>query len=257
MLNDEVVLIITACIKPNSSMKFLELFDESVRLEQYINSLRYYIQKTTIKNIIFADNSDYPYDYSQEQEYAKELGKNLEVYHFQGDAQKAVEQGKGYGEGEILAYVFEASKLLQGRTCVKVTGRLIVENIDSIIKKIKKNRIYMNINLFGLESVDTRCYIVPEEKYRKYYVHEYQKVSDEIGDSIEIIFAKKNKSLNERIYNIPLYPVIKGISGSSGICYEKEGKRVRKMGTLFSMLGIYNYKIIGKVMLRIRGDIVN
>lgn len=257
MQKEDITLIITACIKPNVSMRFLNLLDENIRLSQYIDSLRFYLEKTSVKNIVFSDNSNYPYDYTEEKKLAEKYHKNLEIYSFSGNAENAVNLGKGYGEGEILDYIFRNSKLLQNKTCIKVTGRLKVLNIDSIIKRIKNNRIYMNNNLFGLGSIDTRCYIIAEKQYRKYYLEEYKKVNDEKGLSIEVIFAKRNKQIKEKIYNIPLYPAISGISGSSGISYEKEGKLMQIVGNLLSICNIYNTKVAGKIMLRIRGDKLN
>lgn len=254
MQKEDVTLIITACIMPNINMKFLTLVDKDIRLQQYIESLRFYIEKTSLRNIVFGDNSDYPYDFGEEKKLAQKHNKNLEIFSFSGDAAKAVNQGKGYGEGEILNYIFKHSELIRNKMCIKVTGRLKVLNIESIVKRIKANRIYMNNNLFGLGSVDTRCYAIGEEKYRKYYLEEYKKVNDEQGVSIEVVFAAKNKQIKEKIYNIPVYPVISGISGSSGLCYEKEGKMMSVVGSFLSICNIYNSKLAGKIMLRIRGD---
>lgn len=253
----DIVLIVTACIKPDINIKFLNLVDENVRLQQYKESLRFYIENTKLLNIVFCDNSNYNYDFIDEMCLARKHNKNLEILRYAGNVEKAIKQGKGYGEGEILNYIFENSKYVNGRMCIKVTGRLIVYNIDAMIKRIKSNHIYMNNNLFGQGSVDTRCYVISEQEYRKYYLQEYNAVDDENGLSIEILFAQKNKQIKEKIYNIPVYPIVKGVSGSSGICYEKEGKITQLIGLFFSICNIYNTELARKIMLRVRGDRLN
>ena len=54
-----------------------------------------------------------------------------------------LEQGKGYGEGEIIEYALKNSAFLHSeREFIKLTGRITIENLDAIIRKMQPGKMY-------------------------------------------------------------------------------------------------------------------
>lgn len=121
-----LTLLLTACVNPGSMPNNM-LTNTSVRESQYIDALRFYLEKSPHK-IVFAENSNS--DFSEYFSDYIDSGR-LEYITFQGnDFDLAL--GKGYGEGQIIKYAFEHSKLLnEANNIMKITGRLQLFNIKS------------------------------------------------------------------------------------------------------------------------------
>jgi len=70
------------------------------RLADYIGSLIRWIDESDFDQLVFCENSGYPYDYGSLQRRARLKGKGFEVLVFDGNKESA-SRGKGFGEGEI------------------------------------------------------------------------------------------------------------------------------------------------------------
>lgn len=227
--NDSLGLIITGCIAP-VSQKYLVLTNTEERLRQYINSIKYYLEKSCFKKIIFCDNSNYDYKYKDDiYNIATKMGKKFEWLSFLGNTQKIVNQGKGYGEGEIIKYVLKNSTILKSCSFfAKVTGRLIITNINEILQKVNFNKykIFMNADIYRKRGIDTRFYIIRKDIYILNYMNIYKKVNDNIESPIalEDIFYLKTQKCKTGWHNIFPFPRFLGISGGNGRNYAKESE---------------------------------
>ena len=113
-------------------MPFTVVSDATQSLNQYLLALQFYLQNTSCP-IVFVDNSNM--DKTPFLEYESQYGSRLEILSFDGNKVKT--QGKGLGEMEIIEYALIHSKfnlLLDKHRIVKITGRLIVRNINSLLK---------------------------------------------------------------------------------------------------------------------------
>ena len=111
--------------------------------------------------------------------YAEERNKKLEILSFQGDAQMILQKGKGYGEGEILKYAIDNSKLIEKEDyIIKLTGRLTVSNLDKIIKMATKQEMFINKLSIKGKIADTRLYIVKKDIYEKVFADIYLEIDD-------------------------------------------------------------------------------
>lgn len=240
-----MVLIITGTIEPLKQDK-LVVQDSKVRLEQYLACIRYYIEQDEIQKIVFCDNSNYVNEElslikDNLQTHAQMNRKELEWLTFQGDFAAVQTFGKGFGEGEIMEYVMAHSELMKSEDYfVKVTGRLVVDNLGKIAKVLdkrnkknsniknvvkttnstsrnKQSLCYINIpNRTRRDIYDTRIYAMSKDLFQNYFQKAYIKVNDSQGYFLE--HAYKDVILTNDIAsrNFPLYPRIRGISGSSG-----------------------------------------
>lgn len=236
-----ICLLITGCISPNKEQSFLFLKDIEERLKQYIDSILYYLRYSSFKMIVYCDNSNFFYDnIDWICSEAERHGKQFEWISFLGDDGKIVKCGKGYGEGEIIEYALENSKLLrESKAFFKVTGRLKVLNIDYILRRIKsENKNYFNRDIYsGRKGIDTRFYCVNTEFYRNNLLKVYYGL-DVVNRSLENAFwdALKQKEYK----NLPAFPKVDGISGGNGRNYAAESKALIAVFSFFCRLNIFN-----------------
>lgn len=220
--SDDVVLIITGCIKPNQEQRFLVLKDEHERLQQYVSSIRFYITDSPFTKITFCDNSNYAYPHINELEtLAQKYNKVFEWLSFQGNDEKAKVQGKGFGEGEILHYALTHSQLvLKARSFAKVTGRLTISNIAKVVRGAKAKMNYFNQDIYRSYAKDTRFYLCDIDFYKKFLIDAYQETSVELGQerAIENIFYMHLQH-QKNCRNLLAFPAFCGRSGGNGMDY--------------------------------------
>lgn len=240
MREDNIALIITGCIAPDN-VPYLKLTDTEKRLQQYLHSIKYYIEETAITNIIFCENSNYEFDYSEYISLAKKKNKHLEVLTFLGDNAKVKEKGKGYGEGEILQYVFRNSKLIEKVDSIyKVTGRLNIKNINKILEKEEAGHIYFNKNLYSYKSLDTRFWRMPKKIYEDYFMDVYENVNDDALKFLEYVFWDRMYLKKLKYHCHSYFPEVDGVSGSTNEPYRENRKSYSIWFSICSVLKIYN-----------------
>lgn len=238
----DVCLIITGTIVPNKDVYCLNLKNSGERLNQYLNSIQYYINNSKLKNIVFCDNSNsFIQKIDDLKQLAKKKNKNFEYLFFQGNQEAVLKKGKGYGEGEIIQYVLKHSCLVKKSTIlVKVTGRLIVKNINFILFFIHKNQNYFDV--VKTKVCDTRFYIVSKEIYNQFFIKAYKQVNDQKDIWIEHIFKKiiLNNNLSFKLF--PIQPNIVGISGSTGKKYKNYCKLKYYVKLILIKIHLYKFK---------------
>lgn len=217
-----MLLIVTAAVQPGGNIRQLEAKSAKERFEQYYSGMEQTILSGAFSKIVFCDNTETELDAFQPlAELAGEHGVELELLSFAGDTEAVVRQGKGYGEGEIMEYVMLHSRLTrEADFLVKLTGRLVVDNLKQIVRKMKKNRCYFNIpNRTRRNMVDTRFYGMPAELFRECFLREYSRVDDENGYFLEHVYTDILSGKGIPVFNMPLYPRMRGLSGSTGAVY--------------------------------------
>jgi hypothetical protein len=221
-------LIITSCIYPFAS--FVKLINPREREQLHISALKRWIVESSFETIIICDNSNYVYC-DELILLAANHGKILEVLFFEGDKDKSKRLGKGYGEGEIIEYVFNNSNYInEFNSFFKVTGKLFVENCNE----------YMNFqdvdfafdfsysfywNKDKVDCVFTNFYYANLISFKLFLKDQYLNVRDNEGFFLEHAYASAlQKTLNVKI--LPIVPSISGISGSSGTRYSYTRKLI-------------------------------
>jgi hypothetical protein len=204
-------------------MVFTALSDQEERKNQYIKAIRFYIDNTNFR-IVFSENSGT--DISSLFQDAIKSGR-MEYLTFHGNQNK--ERGKGYGECEIIEYALNHSKLIvssydHDQSIAKITGRLIVVNITSIIKwhhlLFPKRSVFCAINS-DLSFPDSRLIIAPTSFYQL-FLHSKENINDSKGYYFE--HALRDTLIKEKAYPYTpffIMPHIEGISGSTGKLYSQ------------------------------------
>ena len=239
--SQEVVLIITGCIAPITNQSHLVLKDIEERHRQYIHSLLFYIKQTNFYNIIFCDNSSYvSHEQSVVEEMARKEGKTFEWLSYRGDMEKsAFYSNKGIGEDEILSYVIEHSQLInKSRTIVKITGRLILKNIEQIVENAQYGVTYFYRDLYGdvNHGVDTRFYVSDLLFFKSNLMDCFARLNNyelRLEDAYYYIM-KGEYSL------LPIYPRFEGMSSGNGRIYDSESELKLRILDVMCRCGVYN-----------------
>lgn len=217
-----MLAIITGTIRPGAQVGQLVLKNETERLQQYKDALWFTIQSKAFSKIVFCENSNYGTEcFTDLKEEADKYAVELELLSFAGNSEAVLKHGKGYGEGEIMDYVFANSSLLQGElSFVKMTGRLKIVNIKEIFKKIDSGKCYFNIpNRTIRDYYDTKLYAMPTNVFDKYFRNVYDKVKDDEGIYLEKVYTRILTEKRIYVRNFPRYPRVIGTSGSLGYDY--------------------------------------
>ena len=218
---DDIILL-TACINPGG-MPFTVVSDATQRLNQYLLALQFYLQNTSCP-IVFVDNSNM--DKTPFLEYESQYGSRLEILSFDGNKVKT--QGMGLGEMEIIEYALIHSKfnlLLDKHRIVKITGRLIVRNINSLLKCDKWHlypykSIVCHVNS-DLTFADSRIFI-SLGSFMNLLVKQKKYLNDTKGIYFEHLLCQQIKQQKTfTFFPFITEPHFEGISGSTGIKYEK------------------------------------
>lgn len=153
---------------------------------------------------------------------------NIECLNFINSKEEVEAKGKGYGEGEIIAYALKNSKYLsQSDRFMKATGKLWVSNIRDLIKN--RHELFLidahfkrHANKYELQYLDTRFFISDIDFYKKFLMDAYKESSFEPGCNIEHIFLKRLIEHKASNFIFQKTPVIHGFGGGNG-CYYKQG----------------------------------
>ncbi len=217
-------LIITSTVYVNSDMTIL--VDPVIREQQCIDSILYYLRSPYLAAIVVCDNSGFDFSTnSRVMEAAAQSGKQTEFLCFAGEKKAIAAKGKGYGEGEMMAYIFMESRLLKGADAsfFKVTGRLLVLNFDEIARKVKPGKTYfqrVGRNPFvNLKKVDTRFYYCNLELFKSRLLHAYKVVNDREDQYLEHAYYEALQAQRRPYTGFGVPPLFGGISGSTGLSY--------------------------------------
>lgn len=217
------LLIITSSVFASSPLTIIT--NPQIRENQYVRSILFYLNKTSITSIIVCDNSGFDYSKHDFQFVAQQKQKEIEILSFKGDSKEVVKYGIGFGEGEILKYVIENSKILKNFTAYfKVTGRIIVKNINRIIEGVDSEKNYFNQIrnklIIPQNKVDTRLYFCQKNAFVDNLSYSYKNVTDMNGYFLEHAYydaLKKNRVSYSEFKIIPKYS---GFSGTYGKTYK-------------------------------------
>jgi hypothetical protein len=218
-----MLILLTACIKPDK-VPFLKISDSNERLNEYIYALNFWIEKVPeIDKIVFCDNSNSDFNTDILKMKAREYKKQIEFLFFQGDRKAVAVHGKGYGDGEIVDYALSNSHLMATEDeFIKITGRQVVTNMSKICRKMKKGKNYFKCFKDNKKkNVDERLYKVKKDTFNKYLRKVYVLVDDYEGYFIEDVFFDVIKEREIEHDNFPLFPRIRGKSGSLGYTYKE------------------------------------
>lgn len=239
MKNNHIVILLTACVNPNG-MSFTKLQNVDIRQEQYIKAISYYLEYTKY-NIVCVENTGINFNSYFDQHKHK---NRLECLTYIGN-NYSKGLGKGYGEAQIIKYAIAHSKYINKNTyLVKITGRLIIKNINTVINPLLlrlSNKI-IQFDFFSKHFINSTCFICPSQWILE-TIQTYGKLlNDTNGYYFEhMLYDSILKSTNIILYPI-LPPIIIGVSGTNNTPYNNASFIYRKSNNLSYLSEIYKIK---------------
>jgi hypothetical protein len=215
------VLLLTACVNPGG-MSYTKLQDANERLLQYKTALNWYLSHTNLPIVIVENTMT---DFSADYQTYIDCGR-LEFITFDcNNFDKS--RGKGFGEMLSMKYAFEHSVLLSHSSRItKITGRVIVKNINAILSRTKQgNDIYVNSELRSWQCYCiSNLFVAPVEFIRSYFLPRTGIINDSAGYFFEhalfdaaVQWIRAGHRLHRFVYPV----IVKGISGTTGEAFKQ------------------------------------
>lgn len=242
---DNRALVLPSSVYVNAPNTILTNPEERER--QYLDAILFYLRESPLQKIIVCDNSGYSYpDYL----YKLALGhrKEIELLSFTGNYELIKEQGKGYGEGEIMEYIMANSVLIrQVHGFLKVTGRLKVVNMRRLLNSCKTlENYFMPVSWIrprilvpraARDCLEVRVYYSTVQFFREVLLKAYTGVSDEKIFFLEHAYHKAIATSPFTVKCFPVPPEITGISGSNGWTFRERNILQKALAMLGYRMG--------------------
>lgn len=237
-----MLLLITGCVNVADTTPFVAVRGKNERLNQYLETLKWAISSSPFDIILFCENSGCDFDFYNYVETLKSSRiKRFEYLSFRGNREECDKKGKGYGEGEIIAYAMEHSQYLrQEKYFYKITGKLKVANIDELITD--DNHSYFMRYCDRVGKVDTKFYKLLLSDYNRGLGSVYVNVDDQNGEFLEKVYYEAMKRNAIKYKSFKRIPIIEGVSGTTGRTYQRMSMRKSKLYNSITARGLYNYK---------------
>lgn len=212
--------------------------DTEERKQQYYQTIEKYIRETKFDNIVFAENSHYPFDAERFVNLASDYQKRFEYVEVDTNIEKTQLKGKSYGEACLIAQAVQNSEIFKEGIQVfyKVTGRVFVRNINQLINE-KMENLFITHNIYN--SCLTVFFKMRVDTFKKCLLDAENSCNEFDGKNfIEAVYYKK--LVGENIKCFKRYPDLSGIIGGSGQRYDRN-KRNLFLKNILIKLGYYSY----------------
>ena len=228
-------LLLTATINPPAGTPFLARRDPELRMDDYCRGLRQHLlaDDDAIDRIVFVDNSNS--DTRPLLEVVEEVAptKDVEILSFDGRSYP-VEHGRSVGETYLIADALEHSRILSSLGADdlfwKVTGRLRVRNLDTLVKSTPNCDLYIDFRRYRHRWV--RLFATTPAAFRRLFLTRIDILRQ---DQLPPAFVAPEQRLFDNLLperaefaivpRLRVEPVIEGISGV-GEDYRRPRRRV-------------------------------
>ena len=210
-------LLLTSTIIPNAKGNVTRRSDPKLRLADYENTLRFYLNlnQKMYDQIIFCENSGA--DLSSLELISKnENPFDIDVVFHSSMADCNPEFGKGHSELQMMdrAFIDIIKGASQERVYWKLTGRIKIQNIERLLRKAPKNfEVYIDMRLvpewltfFGNDHwADTRIIGFTSRGYEKHFLNKKDFVGTP-GNKIVVEYALFPSLMEKYLSGEPIIP---------------------------------------------------
>lgn len=218
----KIGIFLTATIDPGG-MTLLERKDPITRENDYLRSIKKWINEDSQYKIIFCENSGYDLK-KIKLEFDKSKKKQYELLQFMGNNFNK-KRGKGYGEFLIFKHALKYSTLLNDCDyIIKVTGRYFIKNISMIIDRINiSDDVYVYADMKrDFTFTDSRLFIFKPSFFNNFLITHENMIDDSKGFFFEHALNKAVIDFMSKDYKwqpLPCLPFFEGYYGTENIKY--------------------------------------
>ena len=151
------------------------------------------------------------------------FGVRIEQIHYQQDSEMISRKGKGYGEGKLVEFAVQNSRLIaQSGSFFKITGKTYVRNFLDLYKLINEFKVstmvwkHIEDGELAKPWADCRFYYVSKEIALEHFVPAYLEADDAAASCEYFIFLYLEKNLSKGKSPRPL---VTGFSGHTDSLY--------------------------------------
>ncbi len=208
-----IPVLLTSAVRVSAQHTALQ--DAGERLRLTLESVALWRRTPGVSVVVLCDGSGV--DLSASVPPAKPGEAPVECLAFQNDVAAVRRQGKGHGEGQIVAYALRHSLYLgEARVWAKCTGKLWVQNFAECLAGFQGPASFDIRGFHRVRSVDSRFYLVESAFYDQHMAQAHEQVDDDRGWYLEHCLLQALQALPVQRYVMVPPPQVVGVSGSDG-----------------------------------------
>jgi hypothetical protein len=221
-LSSPVVLLITTALKPPADIPFLGMTGVAERTISAKAAL-FFWAGLGVKKIVLADATNTLLLNDADLDLLGRMEVQIEQLAYQQDDALVVSRGKGYGEGMLISYALQNSKvLLQANSFFKSTSKTYCRNLGPILDVLVQNDIkkifwqYLGDGDFNRRWVDLRFFYTSRRFCEDCLIEAFLQSDDKIAAAEHYVFNLLNSKLQSAK---TIRPLISGFSGGLNQAY--------------------------------------
>ena len=215
-------ILITTANNPPDGVPFLQMKDPATRMITSKAALYFWVAQG-VEQIVLADATATNLLNECEVEEINLTGTHIEQINYMQATDDIIEKGKGYGEGRLIEFAINNSKLLaREEYFFKCTGKVYVRNFKIIAEIIRANNIsclfwrHMKDGTSMQPWADCRFFFTSKEFAKKHLIPAYIKSNDKKDPCEYHVFEMLNQNVD---IGRGVRPFISGYSGGTGEAY--------------------------------------
>jgi hypothetical protein len=212
-MHSSIPILLTSAVRVSAQHTALRDADERLRLT--LDSIARWRQTPGIRAVVVCDGSGF--DLSPLLPEGPAGAAPVECLSFQNDIVAVRRQGKGFGEGQIVAHALQHSlHLKQAQVWAKCTAKLWVQNFADCLAGYQGPAAFDIRGFSQVRSVDSRFYLVDSAFHAQHLAHVHEQVDDDHGWYLEHCLLQALEVLPIQRYVMVPPPRVVGVSGSDG-----------------------------------------
>lgn len=231
------VILLSATITPSKDMPGSTRMDPVVRMNDYLEALKYYesISTDVVDRIVFLENSDTDLT-PLKNALPRQSRKRVEFISVSSDYPPS--KGKGYGEFRMFDEGLLASEMIAPDDHVwKVTGRLKILNIEQLIQSAPAEyEVYCDLrdvpmigaSLGGNPWMELRTFAFRRDAYDRYFRGEFSKAFVLEKKFFKTMRDELDHANTQIIPRFRVQPIIDGYSGHSNANYRSTSYKAKE-----------------------------
>jgi hypothetical protein len=180
MVSSSALVLITTASNPPEGVYALRMTNVATR-KITAKAAVFFWAALGVQKIVIADATGQTLLDESDVLLLNQMGLEVEQVHYLQDNERVIEKGKGYGEGALIKFALEHSKLLQTVDhFFKSTGKVYCRNFFEIKSLIQKNKIQTIFwrDVHNPSLVDTRFFYATKKFTSEYLLPAYEQVDD-------------------------------------------------------------------------------